>query len=173
MDSILAICVLSESCRWFINQTYLCIPSTTRCCCFQRQSKLYSGQDASRTKQQTALRSNNCCCVYCPINNLDESAAAHPHVVAYHVSRAPHSRRLHILHPLQRQPALLQQGFVAPSRVRALSLAVRQRGRLSGSSPPREKKHPSQPASCRGGAGTLTKRRPHDDCAVGSMSTAP
>ena len=29
MDSILAICVLNENWSWFINQAYLCIPSTT------------------------------------------------------------------------------------------------------------------------------------------------
>ena len=70
MDSILAICIPNENWRCFTNQTYLCIPSTTRGCCCQHQSKLYSGQDASRTKQQTALR-NNCCCAYCPMNNID------------------------------------------------------------------------------------------------------
>ena len=52
-------------------------------------------QSQTTTKQQPAFRNN--CCVYCSINNVDESAAAHPHVVSYHVSLAPHSR-LHSIH---------------------------------------------------------------------------
>ena len=135
IDPILAICILlnKTSCKderqlkMVYKSDVSLHPKQNRCCCCQRQSKLYSGQNASRTKQQTTLRNTNCCCVYCPKHNLDESEAA----VAHHVSRASHSR-LHILHPFsQRQPAPLQQGFVVPSRVRSSALAVRQRGRLS------------------------------------------